>query len=171
MTPRTLFTIVLKVLGIFFIRDVLALLPQVLVYIKFLASGDRDNTLSEFGIFLLVTLVHVFICYLLIFKTESLVEKLNLPGYFNDETVTLNIHRSTVLSISIIVLGGLILVKQIPEFCRQVYVYFQYRTMVHAEVNPATGPMILAGTQIVIGLLLLGNQRDIVSLVEKKKRK
>lgn len=47
MTPRTLFTIVLKVLGIFFIRDVLALLPQVLVYIKFLASGDRDNTLSE----------------------------------------------------------------------------------------------------------------------------
>lgn len=43
--------------------------------------------------------------------------------------------------------------------------------MVHAEVNPATGPMILAGAQIVIGLLLLGNQRDIVSLVEKKKRK
>jgi hypothetical protein len=172
MTPKTLFTIVLKVLGIFFIRDMLSLIPQLLNFISYwLRPHPLDSAFVNVCMILFLILIHTFICYCLIFKTDLLIDKLNLSETFNQEAIPLNIHRSTVLSISIIILGGLILAQEVPNFLRLLYVYFQERTLLQGEINPATGQLIVAGTKIVFGLVLVGNQKMIVDYIERKRKK
>jgi hypothetical protein len=73
MTPKTLFTIILKIIGLFFIRDLLLSIPQLLSFILYLKNGETLvavwNLISG-GIFILLELL---ICYYLIFKTDWII--------------------------------------------------------------------------------------------------
>src|SRR5258708_1297538 len=130
MTPRSLFNIVLKILGIFFIKDILVNIPQLLsVIFLFANSNDIMEGILTFGITALVLAVNCLISYYLIFKSELIINKLKLDKGFDQEMINLNIHRSVILSISIIVLGGLILVQEIPDFCWRLVSYFQEKEL------------------------------------------
>lgn len=119
----------------------------------------------------LILLVYIFVSYQLIFRTDYIIEKLKLDKGFDQETIPLNIHRSTVLSISIIVIGGLIVAQEIPNLCRQLFDYFQEKRMTYGQTNPSISYSVLAGAKIVVGLLLIGNQRQIVSLIESQRKR
>jgi hypothetical protein len=171
MTTKSLFNIILKILGIFFIKDILAAVPQLLSVILYI---NNSNTVGE-AIWTLVStvlilLVYVFVSYQLIFRSDFIIEKLKLDKGFDQETIPLNIHRSTILSISIIVIGGLIIAQEIPNLCRQLFDYFQEKRMTYGQTNPSISYSVLAGAKIVVGLLLMGNQRQIVSLIEAKRK-
>lgn len=159
-------------MGILFIKEALLLLPQLLSIIIIVISPSSYNTaMMELGLMLLLLLIYLFISYSLIFKTEWLAEQLKLYNTTNDETILVNIHRSTVLSISILVIGGLILAEEIPSFCRLAYSYWEAKKENFGPKNDYPGYLILAGVKILIGLLLLGNQRSIVSYIELKRKK
>lgn len=172
MTTKSLFNIILKILGIFFIKDILASVPQILSVILYMtnsnAVGEAIWTLVST---VLILLVYIFVSYQLIFRTDYIIEKLKLDKGFDQETIPLNIHRSTVLSISIIVIGGLIVAQEIPNLCRQLFDYFQEKRMTYGQTNPSISYSVLAGAKIVVGLLLIGNQRQIVSLIESKRKR
>jgi hypothetical protein len=171
MTPRTLFNIILKILGIFFIKDILTILPQLLSTILYLTKVDTvGEAIWTLITTMLILLVYVFISYFLIFKSDLIIDKLKLDTGFDQETIPLNIHRSTILSISIIVIGGLILADEIPNLCRQLFAYFQEKRMTYGQTNPNISYSVLAGAKIVIGLLLIGNQRQIVNFIEHKRK-
>lgn len=172
MTTKSLFNIILKILGIFFIKDILAAVPQILSVIIYMtnsnAVGEAIWTLVST---VLILLVYIFVSYQLIFRTDYIIEKLKLDKGFDQETIPLNIHRSTVLSISIIVIGGLIVAQEIPNLCRQLFDYFQEKRMTYGQTNPGISYSVLAGAKIVVGLLLIGNQRQIVSLIESQRKR
>lgn len=171
MTPRSLFNIILKILGIFFIKDILTTLPQLLSIILYLTKADTvGEAIWTLVTTILILLVYMFVSYYLIFKSELIIDKLKLNTGFDQETITLNIHRSTILSISIIVIGGLIIANEIPNLCRQLFAYFQEKRMTYGQTNPSISYSVLAGTKIIIGLLLIGNQRQIVNFIERKRR-
>lgn len=146
MTPRSLFNIILKVLGIFFIKDALVSLSQILGFATQLAKPDAT---PEFIWMVLsitfVLVVEVFFCYLLIFKTEWCIEVLKLEYGFDQETIPINMHRSTILSISIIVIGGYLVANEIPNFCRQLFIYIQEKRMVNSQNNPRLDYTVIAG--------------------------
>jgi len=172
MTPRTLFNIILKILGVFFIKDFLAIIPQLLSVILFLTNSD---TLTE-AIWTLVTTSLIFsfyglISYYLIFRTNLLIDKLRLDKGFDQETLPLNIHRSTILSISIIVIGGLLVADEIPNFCRQLFSYFQETRLTYGQTHPTIAYSVVSGVKIIIGLLLMTGQRQIVNLIERQRKK
>ena|SRR5258706_9637500 len=107
MTPRSLFTIILKCLGIFFIKEFLLIIPQFLSVFLYFSRGDTVVT----GIWtLLATLallaVYFLVFYYLIFKTEYVIQKLQLEKGFDEERFSFKIHRSSLLSIIIIVTGS-----------------------------------------------------------------
>jgi hypothetical protein len=171
MTTRSLFNIILKVLGIFFIKDILATIPQLFSVVLYLT---KSNTATEAVWTLVMTILILFIyglvSYYLIFKSDLLIDKLKLDKGFDQDSFSLNIHRSTILSISIIVIGGLIITDEIPNLCRQLFAYFQERRMTYGQTNPSISYSILAGAKIIIGLLLIGNQGQIVNFIEHKRR-
>jgi hypothetical protein len=171
MTTRSLFNIILKILGIFFIKDILATLPQLLsLFIIWAKPDNSENVLMTLCLTLLMLLIYVFVSYCLIFKSELLIDKLKLDKGFNQEIIPLNIHRSTILSISIIVIGGLLITQEIPNFCRQLFTYFQERKLTYGQTNPSISYCVLSGVKILIGLVLVGNQKQIVDLIELKRK-
>ena len=172
MTKRDLYTIIIKVLGIFVIKDILLFLPQLLSVIIMVANPDgAENGMTTLGLSLFMLLIYLFISYCLIFQSDWIAERLKLCNTGDDETILINIHRSTVLSIAIFVIGGLLLTEEIPNFCRQVYMYWELKKANFGNENEYMGYLILAGIKILIGLLLIGNQKGIVSYIELKRKK
>ena len=172
MTPRSLFNIILKVLGLFFIRDFLTLVPQVLSVFLYLTKADTiSEAILTFVSTLAMLFVYGFVSYYLIFKTETIIDKLKLDRGFDQDIIPLSIHRSTILSISIIVIGGYIVAEEIPEFCRQLFAYYQEKRMTYGQTNPKIQYSILSAVKIIIGVLLMAEQRKIVNFIEQKRKK
>jgi hypothetical protein len=132
MTLRTLLNIILKILGIFFIKDFLAIIPQFLSVGLYLTKPDTvPEGIWTFVMTLLILFVYGLVSYYLIFKTNLIIDKLKLDKGFDEEKISLNVHRSTILSISIIVIGGHFVAEEIPKFCRQLFSYFQEKRMTY----------------------------------------
>jgi hypothetical protein len=173
MTPRSLFNIILKVLGIFFIQDFLAAIPQLLsVFLYAFTPEARQEAIWALVSALLLLFAYGIVSFYLIFRTAIIIDKLKLDKGFDQEAFPLNIHRSTVLSISIIVIGGLIVVDEIPNFCRQLVSYYQAKRMTMGwQTQPSwISYIVLSGVKIIVGVLMLSNQRQIVRFIEWKRR-
>jgi hypothetical protein len=170
MTPRSLFNIFLKTLGILFIKDILALVPQ-LLSVFYMIKYNQEGVGITLAMTLLLLLMYTVVAYYLIFRSDLIIDKLKLEQGFDQETLPLSIHRSTILSICIIIIGGLLVAEEIPNFFRQLYSYFQETRMTFGQTNPTLSYAIVSVVKIIVGLLLMGNQRQIVSLIELKRKK
>lgn len=171
MTSRSLFNIVLKILGILFIKDILATLPQ-LLSVFYMIKYNQDGAIGmTVAITLLMLLIYIVVAYYLIFKSEWIIDKLKLDQGFSQDNFPLNMHRSTILGISIIIIGGYLVADEIPNLCRELYAYFQEKRMTFGQTNPTFSYSILSAVKIIIGFLLIGNQRIIVNFIELKRRK
>ena len=106
MSIRTLFNIIFKILGIFFIRDILMELTQLLSAFYYVRNNNFEENLSLFILPFVILILYGVVSYFLIFKTDLIIKRLGLEKNFDEETISLNMHRSTVLSISVIVIGG-----------------------------------------------------------------
>ncbi len=172
MTPRSLFNIIIKVLGIFLIKDILVTIPQLPASLSFFASEDtRPEALWTLLGVAGVLFVEIAICYWLIFKTDRIITILKLDRGFDQETIPINMHRSTILKIAIIVIGGYLLVNEIPNFCWQIISYFQEKRMTYGVTKPKIQYAVIAGVKIVIGILLIAEQKLIVNLIERQRKK
>ena len=87
---------------------------------------------------------------------------------FAEDRIDLNIKSSTILTIAIIVIGGLIfienlslLLKQLFEFSQQGNTFRQY---------PRSSWIIFHLVNIVIGYLLFSNSRIVVDFIEKQSK-
>jgi hypothetical protein len=172
MTPRSLFNIILKILGVFFIKDFLAAIPQVLSAILYLTNSDtRSEGIWTLLTIFLILIIYWFVCYYLIFKTELIIDVLHLDKGFDQETFPLNIHRSTILSISIIVIGGLLVADELPNLCRQLFAYFQETRLTYGYTKPNIAYSVVSAAKIIIGFVLMTGQRQIVNFIELKRKK
>ena len=86
MTPRSLFNIILKILGVFFIKDILVSISQLLGYVTQFGKPEAvPELLWAVLTITLVLVVEAFFCYLLIFKTEWFIKVLKLDRGFDQE--------------------------------------------------------------------------------------
>lgn len=172
MTVKSLFSIILKVLGIFFIKDIITSIIQTFSFVIMFGNHSQESD-ADFKVILLmvfITLIYGFAAWLLIFKSDMLIAKLRIANGFDEEVIPLNMHRSTILSISIIVIGGYMVVDEIPNLCRQLFSYYQQKNIL-SSINPSVFNLVLEAVKITIGLLLMGFQRPIVNLIERKRKK
>jgi len=170
MTIRTFWTIILKILGIYLVLDSFKVIPQFISTLYTFAS-DPDQTRLVFiwtFVYLMSTVgQYVFILWLFVFKTAWLIDKLHLEKGFSEERIEFNIPRSTVLSIAIILIGGLMFVDSLPQFCNQTFSYFQQQNMYRQ--NPNSGWIIFHLVKTTIGYLLMTNSQFIVNFIDRKK--
>ena len=168
MTPKTLFNILLKIMGIFFIKDILISISQLLSFIPSMTSSD-----SKWMFVSVVTslIFYGLISFFFIAKSELLITWLRLDKGFDQESISLNIHRSTILSISIIVLGGIILVEEIPKLCQQAITYLQIKRTSHGTIDPSISYTVIAGLKVIFGIILIVYQRYFVNIIELRRKK
>jgi hypothetical protein len=171
MTPRSLFNIILKTVGIFFLKDLVVAIPQIAqVLIQAVPDFGDDNLVIFTSIFAALQLfVYGGFCFYLLFRTDYVIKKLKLEDGFDQDSIVLNIHRSTVLSIAIIIIGSLLILDSVPYLLRSIYVYMEEKRLMQYE-KPGFSQMIIYCSKIIAGLILIGNHRLLVNYIERKRQ-
>lgn len=163
MAPRSLFNIILKVLGIFLLKDILLAIPQTITTFILLggSSFDKPEVWSlALGICLL--LIYAAVSFFLIFRTELIIDALKLDRGFSEEKITVNISTEAIIMIAIIVTGAFILIQEIPNFFRLVFSYFRQKRLIQ---NADISYLVYSAVKIIIALLFIGERKRIVRFI------
>lgn len=176
MTPRSFWAIAIKILGIYIILDSLTGIPAFL-YTLFSfkgmvnATGTIEIVLFQIGYYLIVIVVYGFMCWLCLFKTNWLINKLKLDQGYQDEHFDFTMHRSNILKIAVMVIGGLMLTDSFPWLCKYTFGYFeqidQYKRF---KDSPQAALIICYFLQTIIGYFLLTCSRMVVNYIELKRK-
>jgi hypothetical protein len=163
-------------MGIYMVLASISVVPQLFSTLFMFRdpSGQNDTLGIVMTIAMMVLVFGLFYITLryCLFKTDWIIDKLSLDKHFTEEKFDINIHRSTILSISVIVIGGLMFVDSLPVFCRQVFSYVrQKHSFGRFGENPTTGWLIFYGAKTFIAYLLLTNSRLVVNFIERQRKK
>jgi len=157
------------VLGILSIKELFIAIPQLIsTILTFFQGYSISGGLLMIVISLLTVAVVLWIAYTLIYKADSLVTKFGLDQNFTESTLNLNISGSSVLRIAIIVTGALLVISEIPEFCRIMYSLLQQQNLSYfQDGSPDWSRAVVSGVKIVIALLIIGERKRILQFLEK----
>ena len=82
-------------------------------------------------------------------------------------------HRSTIYTIAILIAGIFILAFAVPDMVKQLYAWYTYvdlrKSYAIRQPHDFSG-LFIATTEVLIGLLFLGNQKTFVNFIELKRR-
>jgi hypothetical protein len=169
MAPRTFFKISIKLLGIYMVlASVTVVLPQITTIIFAFSTNDNDSLLMLIFVLLLVTGLLYLLLHFCLFRTDWVVDKLALDKNFPEENFAINMHRSTILKISIIVIGGFVIIDSLPNFCEQV---FRYQSSTRFGQTQYKGWFVLYGVKIIIGYLLIRFNQPLLNFIEYNRKK
>ncbi len=178
ITPGSLFNIILKIFGLFFLREIINAIPDTFsVFIQFFAVSELTPSLGMLIVSLLILLFYTFLALQLLFKTNNIIDVLKLDKGFQEHEFNFeeqdqnkySLPMASILTIALIITGGYILVDEIPDFCKQVYLFFDQRKSFNGHTAPAMSNMLASGTKILLALLILGERKRIVDFIESKK--
>ena len=175
MTAKSLFNIILKVLGIYFIKDIIIALPTLFGVFYELANTGVSEAYTTFLISAGTLFIYGMVVYYLVFKTDWVMDRLKLMDKLPEDPIPLNIHRSTVISIVVLVVGLFLITQGIPYLVRGLAKWYQYNKMSRGlsdAIDSFDYSIIwVYAAEILIGLLFIGHQREIVNYIELKQRR
>jgi len=169
MTPKSLFTVLLKFFGVYFITQIVVAVPQLISQLYFSTGFYSSVAVFFYTVFALG--IYGAMAWLLIFRTDHIIEKLKLDKGFEEEHFSLNMHRSSVMSIAVIVIGGLAVINALPSVLSLVYNYIRSQVSLLNLHTTEIVEVIFVGTQLLIGLLLLIKHRAVVNFIELRRRR
>lgn len=175
MSLYKIFTVVLKVLGIFQIKHVLISLGSVinLFSTSGMISGDSSYLIATFFVVALAFAIELGVCYLLLFKTDLIISKLQLDRELPEEKFSFAIKQSTelkewamrpVITVSILLVAVYILVTEVPQFIMKCVNYNDTRLLM--QYNDKSG-IVLSASYIIIAYVLLKAHKAIVDFIMK----
>jgi hypothetical protein len=174
MTPKSLFNIILKIFGLFFVKEIIISFPQVASLLLLFSRGD---TVAEGFIAIvfsgLVLLFLGLVAYQLLAKSNKWIDKFELDKGFEQTDLSINMSQSSVLIITLFVISGIILIDQIPVLFKQLYDFFQKKDagyFLSGYNKPDYWPILHCVIKIIIALLLIGERKRIVALIQSKQK-
>lgn len=179
MTFKNLFYIILKIFGLLFLREIINEVIQLISTIYLYFNGSEGwTTFTSMFVSLFVLAIYGVLVFQLLFKTNRLVTLLKLDQNFDEHSfsfeqqnnLSINLSSKEILTISLIVIGGVILVQEIPNFCRQFYSYVTLRNNRYTSLQADMSYMVFSAFKIIIGLLILGERKRIIEIIEKKSK-
>jgi hypothetical protein len=169
MSPRSLFIIILRVLGIFSLKDsilsVFGLFPDVFRYSQF--SRTTSDTILVFAVQLIIIAAFWAVSWVLIFKAAYLVDRFDLSRDISP-ALQFNLRTRDVLRIALIITAGILLALAVPAFISQLIGLFEPEVVsIYAERTVDWSPVITSGVKVVIGLLMIGERKKIIEFFLK----
>ena len=170
MTIKTFWTILLKVMGLWFIFVSLGTIVQILSMILIFSQNSHttgiDKVLLSTVIVLVVTLLFILMLWFLLFKSAWVIEKLKLTKGFAEERIELTMEWSTILTIATIVIGGIMVIDSLPLLCKQTVTYFQHAKLLKDSQESMWILFYLVKT--VLGYLLMTNSQYVVRFLGRQ---
>lgn len=167
MTIKTFWTIFIKMLGIWLVLDCFVVVPQFFSALYYYDTSQTEEGLWMSFLMLILTLGFYFlILRLFVFKTSWVIEKLQLDKGFEEEKIDLHIQLKTILSISTIVIGGLMLIDALPKLCTNLFAFYQQKN--YYIEDPILRNVIFNTINTAIGYLLMTNSKKVVAFIHQK---
>ncbi|MFL5764317.1 MAG: hypothetical protein ACJ77K_10295 [Bacteroidia bacterium] len=175
MNLKGVFTIIAKAIGLFMIPkifDIAGSVMQATQIFNGVVSGDSFYYGSLFfGYSLIFLVLYIFTIRLLLIKTHVLVDRIIYEQDLKNDFQTMQIHRSTLLSIVIICIAGVILLEEIPNLVRQIYLFKASNGDFLSSTPGNYQFVVLALSKIILALFMLYGCRPIVNWIEKQRRR
>jgi hypothetical protein len=178
MTPRSLFNVILKIFGLLFLKNIVIILGLLTASFSFFTQPGSFDPKVAYGngilgtIFNLLALIaYCFIIYLLLLRTNYIIDKLKLDQGFNQEEFSFHFSTHLVLTIAIILIGGLILINSIPDFFEDVFSYFLRKYYGSETGFPYNTYIVLSAIKTILGFLIIGERKRIIGFIENKRTK
>ena len=171
MSPRSFWIILLKLVGVWILFSGLTVIPNSFAqYYPGYSLIHFQDDWEVFALAVITMLVYLWVVYVLVFTPEEVINKLKLDKGFSEERLDFNMHRSVVVTIAIIILGGLMVIDSVPVFFRQLFLFYESQT--ESKMGPPANPtwLFVYLCKILIGYLLVVNNRGVVNFIEKTRR-
>lgn len=165
MSIRTFWNIVFKIMGIWFIISLLNLAPYIFSSLTVFLN-DAYSHATFLIVSILVTAFFIAIIRLLIFRTDIIIDKLKLEKSFTEDRININIHTYQLLSIAIVIIGGITVTENFPSFCSELVKFFQQKSFIYEY--PDTKWIIYDFIKTLIGYLLITNHKRIALFIDKQ---
>ncbi len=173
MTIRNLFNIILKIIGIIFIKEIILKLDQLLSVFYYETMYQNEALMNVIlinaAVNCIIILFYLITARLLIFRSEMIINWMKMDKDFEEKELNLNIHRSVILSIAIIVIGGLMVAEGIPELIQRWYAYNENEN--RGLIDQSKFKVAIPAINILIGILMVNFHKQIVNLIEVKRKK
>lgn len=171
MTIKTFWIIFVKIFGLYLIWQILIILPTLFASFKLFRTEEKADLFSGLSAVTFIILVFVAIVRYCIFQTDRVIEKLHLEKGFEEGNLEINIHRSSLLSISVIVMGGLMIADSLPLLIYNIFRYFQHNFASLGFSDNQASPYVLAYfLKFSFGFFMVSSSRLIVNLIERKRK-
>lgn len=171
MTAKSLINLILKILGLFFITNVLDALSRLISVLVYFPQYDTTRQAwYNLGVTLPSLILYSIFVFLLIFRTNSLINLFRLDRGSGSEPVVLRVHRSVILGIAVIAAGLWLIVSGTPEFVRQMAYYYQERKLYVRMAHPDVSYLAMSMAKLLLGLILIVFNRSLVNLIEFKRQ-
>jgi len=171
MSPRTLWTIILKIFGIYLVIQIYYPLTQLLSFIFMAFNQQLGENWQAFGFLFFSISIYLFLIIAFLFRTNWLIDVLKLDKSIKEEKIEFNIHRSTILTIAILLSGIILLVDSLPLFLKELYGYYEViNDYIHFKQYPRASNLIMEFVKLLISIFMLSGSRLIVNFIEHKRK-
>jgi len=172
MTKKDFFRIIIKLFGLYWLVSSLFSTGQ-FYYLSFLPGV----TLPAILIGILIFLVEIIMLYILLVKTDYLINWLNLDRGFDSDIIEFhNFDLNNILKLGVFIIGGTMILDNIAVFLNQTYLAFKIHISSPADLiglnDYSTYRLAVSFTKIILGYLLLTNypaiSKFLLNLTQKK---
>ncbi|MGQ7947567.1 hypothetical protein [Flavobacterium sp. WC2509] len=166
MLIKTFWKILIKIIGLWILFGCISLIPQFFSTLSF-TDGllDVKNLIPIWLMLFGSILAYAFVIRLFLFKTDWIIEKLKLEKNFTEERIDIKISSTEILTISIIIIGGLIIVESLPLFFSRLIDFFQQKSQL--KEYHETSWLVYYFFKLIIGYLLVTNGKNIAKYLAK----
>ncbi len=184
MTPRSLFIILLRLAGIYFVfatlsGQIMSIYTWISLLINYIPQETNENVLEyvliRSSLLSVMDLLFFSTIFFLIIMPRILINALLLDKGFQEEKLDINIHAASVIRIAAFIFGGLLFVISLISLFNQIMtllnlIYIHHIPSNHV-INSYVFPLILDIVKIIIACLLVRYNRTIADYVVRKKNK
>jgi len=172
MTPRSLFVIILKILGLFMLKDILFSGLNILNNILVETGGYYKYGYLSLIPSLISFLIYVFLFIVLVFKPEAVINRMKLTHDFYEEQFSLNMDKVIVIRIALISTGLYLIVDSTPDLCKDLIAYYQTATNnIYAEtINYSARGIGYSAAKIILAYIMLANSGYLANFICNRKK-
>lgn len=172
MKLRSLFEVIFKILGVYLIIKAITFAPQLISILGFYYGSKPDliAMLGNIGVVILVVLFFILIGMYIIRRSNKLTRLIVPEDRLEEDFTTFKIHRSIVLTISVIVIGGIILVQEFPRLSVQLAEMIKHNRVDNPLSDFNNTVLIVSIVKILIALYLVFYCKTVVAWIELKRK-
>lgn len=165
MTKKDFFRILIKIFGLYsLVTAMFTVLPN--------SFSTVFYDLDAYGILhvLLLLIMVVFLYTLLIKNPDKVIRLLKLEEGFDDDYIKFeNLNSENIIKLGLIVIGGFLLIDNIPYFLSHTYVAFK-SDVSGSEINPTENIYWATSfLNIIVGYILVTYFKKLSKILNEKK--